>query len=233
MSRINYNNDYVDGNAAALGLGNRNNDGVLGVDFVYRMKFNTEKRSHYRNIGLGFEHNLLMEEVIEAVKQREKDTLVIQRSDTLVIQHSDTIYSVERQVVTEKVMTEKKDEPDLWFVYFDNGSFALDDKAVLELQQMAYRMTTLFPDKYLILEGSCDATGSDSYNKMLAKYRAREVRDHLIKLYNIDPNRLIYKGVGKIKNVQSSFAPNRRVLMYLVTKEEAEEVKKTLKQEEE
>ena len=228
-----YNNDYVDGNAAALGLGNRNNDGVLGVDFVYRMKFNTVKRSHYRNIGLGFEHNLLMEEVIEAVKQREKDTLVIQRSDTLVIQHSDTIYSVERQVVTEKVMTEKKDEPDLWFVYFDNGSFALDDKAVLELQQMAYRMTTLFPDKYLILEGSCDATGSDSYNQMLAKYRAREVRDHLIKLYNIDPNRLIYKGVGKIKNVQSSFAPNRRVLMYLVTKEEAEEVKKTLKQEEE
>ena len=69
--------------------------------------------------------------------------------------------------------------------------------------------------------------------QMLAKYRAREVRDHLIKLYNIDPNRLIYKGVGKIKNVQSPFAPNRRVLMYLVTKEEAEEVKKTLKQEEE
>ena len=49
----------------------------------------------------------------------------------------------------------------------------------------------------------------------------------------VDRRTLIYKGVGKIQNVQSSFAPNRRVLMYLVTKEEAEEVKKTLKQEEE
>lgn len=210
-----YNNDYVDGNASALGLGNRNNDGVLGVDLVYRVKFNTVKRSHYRNMPGGHEHNLLMEKVIEDVKRRERDTLIINSSDT--------IYSIEKQVL--------EDVSEAWFVYFENGSFRLNTKAEIELQQMAYRMTELYPDMYLEIEGSCDDTGSDGYNEMLAKYRAKEVRDYLVRVYDIDPNRLIVRSVGKIKNVKSSYAPNRRVRMSLISKEKAEALKKRLKKQ--
>ena len=210
-----YNNDYVDGNASALGLGNRNNDGVLGVDVVYRVKFNTVKRSHHRNMPIGHEHNLLMEKVIEDVKRRERDTLIINSSDT--------IYSIEKQVL--------EDVSEAWFVYFENGSFRLNTKAEIELQQMAYRMTELYPDMYLEIEGSCDDTGSDGYNEMLAKYRAKEVRDYLVRVYDIDPNRLIVRSVGKIKNVKSSYAPNRRVRMSLISKEKAEALKKRLKKQ--
>ena len=210
-----YNNDYVDGNASALGLGNRNNDGVLGVDLVYRVKFNTVKRSHYRNMPIGHEHNLLMEKVIEDVKRRERDTLIINTSDT--------IYSIEKQVLD--------DVSEAWFVYFENGSFRLNTKAEIELQQMAYRMTELYPNMYLEIEGSCDDTGADGYNEMLAKYRAKEVRDYLIRVYDIDPNRLILRSVGKIKNVKSSYAPNRRVRMRLISKEKAEALKRHLKKQ--
>ena len=156
-----------------------------------------------------------MEKVIEDVKRRERDTLIINSSDT--------IYSIEKQVL--------EDVSEAWFVYFENGSFRLNTKAEIELQQMAYRMTELYPDMYLEIEGSCDDTGSDGYNEMLAKYRAKEVRDYLVRVYDIDPNRLIVRSVGKIKNVKSSYAPNRRVRMSLISKEKAEALKKRLKKQ--
>lgn len=204
-----YWSDYVDGNASALGLGNRNNDGAFGVDLTWRIKFNAASYSHNRNMPSGNEHNLLMERVIEEVKQRERDTLVINTSDT--------IYHIEQMVCPE--------EKNLWFVYFENGSFALNEQAQFELQQMAYRLTVLYPEMYLEVEGSCDDTGSDSYNEMLARYRAKEVVEHLITVYKIDPSRLIEKGVGKLHNVPSAYAPNRRVMMRLISKEEAESQK--------
>jgi len=210
-----YTTDYVDGHASAFGAGNRNNDGVVGLDLLARVKFNAQKKSHCRNMPMGLENELLTKKVLAGVQQREVE------KDTIVIINKDTIYSFEKQEVKEVAENE-----DMWFVYFDNDKYSFTPKALIEVQQMASRLTKLYPDKCLEIVGSCDDTGSDSYNVTLAKNRAKAVREQLINLYKIDADRLVDMGVGKIKNVNSSFAPNRRVVMRLITKEEADELRK-------
>lgn len=209
-----YTSDYVDGHASAFGAGNRNNDGVLGLDLLARVKFNAQKKSHYRNMPLGLENELLTKRVMKKEEAREV------QKDTIVIINKDTIYSFEKQEIKEVAENE-----DMWFVYFDNDKYSFTPKALIEIQQMASRLTKLYPDKCLEIVGSCDDTGSDAYNVTLAENRAKAVRDQLIKLYKIEPERLVNMGVGKIKNVNSSFAPNRRVVMRLISKEEAEELR--------
>ena len=207
-----YNNDYVDGNASALGLGNRNNDGVLGVDVVYRVKFNTEKRSHNRNMPIGHEQNLITKKVLSETKRAGREILVTS--------HADTIFSSANQL--------QESGSDAWFVYFENGSFGLNVKAETELQQMAYRMTERYPELYLEIEGCCDDSGSDGYNETLANYRAKEVFDYLVKVYDIDPNRLIVSSVGKVKEMKTSDAPSRSVRLSLISKEEADALKQLM-----
>jgi len=65
-----------------------------------------------------------------------------------------------------------------------------------------------------VLVGHADAKGSDGYNQVLSERRAAAVKDHLVRTFGIEPERLISYGRGKslLKNTSDPYAPeNRRV----------------------
>lgn len=81
------------------------------------------------------------------------------------------------------------------------------------------KMLTLadFATKRLIIEGHTDAVGSDGYNLVLSKRRARAVSDLLVQNYGISRDRLQAKGLGERRPL-SGRDPydevNRRVQFY-------------------
>ena len=93
------------------------------------------------------------------------------------------------------------EEPDKVFV-IRNVNFEFDsDYRVLEgaidnLRQLAtYLQSTNF--KKVLIEGHTDYLGSKEYNDDLSFRRAKSVRRHLIRHYQMDPNTLIAVGYGK------------------------------------
>ncbi|MBA4411432.1 MAG: hypothetical protein C0397_18685 [Odoribacter sp.] len=55
-----------------------------------------------------------------------------------------------------------------------------------------------FPDLEIRIESHTDSRGSDEYNMLLSKKRARAAFDYVV-LKGIDPSRLMYKGYGETR----------------------------------
>lgn len=74
-----------------------------------------------------------------------------------------------------------------------------------------------YPNTSTIIEGHTDSIGSDSYNMDLSKRRAEAVKQELVTMYGIDPNRLQTQGFGETRPVDTNATPegrynNRRVV---------------------
>lgn len=74
-----------------------------------------------------------------------------------------------------------------------------------------------YPNVKVEIGGHTDSRGSDAYNLKLSQARANAVRDYLIKVHNISPDRLIAKGYGERRLVvypersEEDYQMNRRV----------------------
>jgi outer membrane protein OmpA-like peptidoglycan-associated protein len=74
-----------------------------------------------------------------------------------------------------------------------------------------------YPNVKVEIGGHTDSRGSDAYNLKLSQARAEAVRDYLIKVHNISPDRLIAKGYGERRLVvypektEEDYQMNRRV----------------------
>jgi len=81
---------------------------------------------------------------------------------------------------------------------FAYNSAALDNDALITLRRLGTALTDqrLAPYKFLIA-GYTDAQGSDAYNMQLSKQRADAVRDFLVAIYDMPPDRLLSEGHGK------------------------------------
>jgi flagellar motor protein MotB len=65
--------------------------------------------------------------------------------------------------------------------------------------------------------GNCDTRANEEYNVKLGKRRAQAVKDHLVKRYGIDPDRMTIATKGKKEPITSAdHAMNRRVDFYVV-----------------
>lgn len=234
-------NDYVDGNAQprvsskdASGNWytedqkaikqariNRNNDGLWTCDLQAHWKFISKTDSHTRNYASQdvFDDKIAARKAAKAAQDAadnaNKNVRPVQK-DTLVISHKDTL-------VIKQEKTETYENTDLYFVYFANDRYTLDDQAQIDVQQMATRLNRR-PNACLELSGFCDNTGSVAHNQKLADQRANMVRRTLIDVYGIDSTRLIDLGYGQLTNVNSSFGPNRRVDMRIVDRSELEKL---------
>ncbi len=224
-----YMSDLLDGPIrVATGLNsspraNSNNDGLFTADLVMTWKLNAKAKSHVSNysdkmiadaIAIAEARNATVHEQAQEIRKAMKDTLVISHKDTLV-------------VMNEAPQQQFNQVDDYYFVYFQNDKFTLDDQALVDIQKVAFRMeqdTTIC----LELSGFTDNTGSSKRNELLAKKRSEAVRDQLVNVYGIDESRLLPMGKGSLTNVKSSFAPNRRVNMHVVSKEQLEKTKKEL-----
>jgi OmpA-OmpF porin, OOP family len=102
--------------------------------------------------------------------------------------------------------------------------------------EFAYNSTAILPDsrpfldevgkmlnmsdyaiKNLIIEGHTDAKGSDNYNFVLSKRRARAVSDYLVKHFGVSRKRLQAQGLGETKPLEGRNPfdeVNRRVEFY-------------------
>ena len=206
---------------------NSNNDGLFTADIVLRWKINARKKSHVANGS----HQMMADAMAiaeareDAVHKQAEEIRRTYMKDTLVISHKDTLV-----VMNEKRETSKSAD-DYYFVYFGNDKYSLDDQALVDIQKVAFRLEQ---DSSLCLElaGFADNTGSTKRNEELAKKRSEAVRDMLVNVYGIDESRLLPMGKGQLTNVKSSFAPNRRVNMHVVTKEELEKTRKEVEEQE-
>ncbi|MGH8497658.1 MAG: OmpA family protein [Methylococcales bacterium] len=72
-------------------------------------------------------------------------------------------------------------------------------------------------NKRLIIEGHTDAQGSDQYNLVLSRQRARAVKDYLVQNYGVSASRLVADGKGESRPLPGRDPydqKNRRVQFY-------------------
>ena len=204
---------------------NSNNDGLFTADLVLRWKINAKERSHVSNgsermiadaVAIAEAREEQVHQQAEEIRKAIKDTVVISHKDPLVVMNE------KRKALTTD---------DYYFVYFGNDKYSLDDQALVDVQKVAFRLEQ---DSTLCLElaGFADNTGSSKRNEELAKRRSEAVRDMLVNVYGIDPSRLLPMGKGQLTNVKSSFAPNRRVNMHVVTREQLEKTRQEVEEQE-
>lgn len=88
-------------------------------------------------------------------------------------------------------------------VYFNTGSYTLDDNAKLLLEQAA-ELAQTFGAAYIKISGNTDSVGSHQMNVELSRKRAQAVADFLSKQYGFDKDKFVVVGNGPDKPVASN-----------------------------
>jgi outer membrane protein OmpA-like peptidoglycan-associated protein len=99
-------------------------------------------------------------------------------------------------------------------VQFEFDSATISPAARDQLDALAEGIKLLPAGRSVFIEGHTDAIGTDEYNRRLSLRRAESVKDYLVKLHGIDPQRLQAAGFGKqqpIAGVDPYSGANRRV----------------------
>ena len=84
-------------------------------------------------------------------------------------------------------------------IEFQSGSCTLDNDAMTMIDREFIPIVKRFSNSRIRIEGNCDATGSDEFNKKLSLLRAQAVRDYICRKLNIDQNQFVAVGNGSSK----------------------------------
>jgi len=101
-------------------------------------------------------------------------------------------------------------------IYFEFNKADIKPESYPVLDSIALFLKE-YPNVKVEIGGHTDSRGSDAYNLKLSQARAEAVRDYLIKVHNISPDRLIAKGYGERRLVvypektEEDYQMNRRV----------------------
>lgn len=101
-------------------------------------------------------------------------------------------------------------------IYFELNKADIKPESYPVLDSIALFLNE-YPNVKIEIGGHTDSRGSDEYNLKLSQARAEAVRDYLIKVHNISPERLIAKGYGKTRlliypeKTEQEYQMNRRV----------------------
>lgn len=207
-----YTNDKIDGKIQGT-----SNDCMEYCSAYLRWKIGGRKKNHTRNYASD-ELLLAKQQCGQQQRQAQKDTVVLSQKDTvMMIQQMTTMQQ------TALAVPDKR-----YYVYFAHGKSELDETALISIQQLA----ALLKDNDSLcveLSGYCDNTGSEKYNETLAQKRADNVRQELMRVYGIADSRILATGKGMITNVGTAYGPNRRVEMRLVSMQEIDSLRQTVK----
>jgi outer membrane protein OmpA-like peptidoglycan-associated protein len=102
---------------------------------------------------------------------------------------------------------------------FGAGSARVDNRCKATLDEVALRMKQE-PQRYALVIGYSDSSGSDSSNTALSLRRAEAVKSYLVTRHGIDPSRITSEGRGEADPVASNDtsagrAQNRRAVIIL------------------
>jgi outer membrane protein OmpA-like peptidoglycan-associated protein len=86
---------------------------------------------------------------------------------------------------------------DLEYLKYDLDKSDIRPEATVALDRLI-AMLKEYPDLQIRIESYTDSQGSDEYNMLLSKKRARAAFDYVVSK-GIDPNRLLYQGFGETK----------------------------------
>lgn len=213
------------------------NDYMEYVSFTFRWKMGALKKNHIRNLSpRSYQEELALMDDPNRNKPVTKDTVVIS--------HVDTVYSIpsspadgsgngtpvpvvgggETSPANGEGQALPRKEIACYFVYFENDKDNLDNDALRKIQEVS---TYLKEDSSLCVEvkGFCDNTASIEHNESLSKRRAANVMNEFFDVYDIEESRIVDLGLGIIRNTKSSYAPNRRVEMHIVSYGEIETIR--------
>ena len=103
----------------------------------------------------------------------------------------------------------------LYGLYFAPGKAVIQPEYYTLLSKVQKAINE-FPEKYILIEGHTDATGSAYKNKKLSQRRAQAVSEYLQANLNLDANQIEYLGLGDEKPIASNKtragrAKNRRI----------------------
>ena len=231
--------DQVDGRVRP-----ENNDGVFDCDLILRWKIAAQKRSNVRNLASLDALNQMLAENHQIPTNASlypaagRDTVYIythvSTRDTLVMQKTVVSKDTINRNTTSTIIKESVvgGDNDYYFVYFDNAKSIIKNEGLMTIQQVASRMKRE-PEICAEIIGYCDNTGSNELNNTLGQARAKVVTDELIGEYDINPDRMVSIGRGKIisKRYPGSFSPNRRTEIHLVKKGIFDKLKEQYKDE--
>lgn len=86
---------------------------------------------------------------------------------------------------------------DIEYLNYDLDKTDIRPEATVALDRLI-AMLKEYPDLEIRIESHTDSRGSDEYNMLLSKKRARSAFDYVVSK-GIDPNRLLYQGYGETK----------------------------------
>jgi outer membrane protein OmpA-like peptidoglycan-associated protein len=114
----------------------------------------------------------------------------------------------------EQQLAEKK-PVQIYGIYFDFASATIRPESEVVLSELA-DILRRNPDWTLNVDGHTDNIGGVAFNQQLSEQRAAAVKDALVTRYHIAPNRLLTRGYGLTRPVESNDtlagrARNRRV----------------------
>ncbi len=204
-----YIKDLIDGRGSSSPA-SKNNDGIIDVTLHLRFKLASIKKTHVKNIASYAAFDAMNR------KAPEKDTLVISHTDTLYMMGDGGTGGMHNF-----------NEDDYFYIYFEHNKNNLDDKALIEVQQLANRLKRE-GDLCAEITGYADNTGTEDHNENLGVLRAQNIRDELVEEHNIDPSRITYSSGGTIYGGRSSgsYTPNRRADVHLMPCSEFEDIKR-------
>ena len=196
------------------------NDGIADLMLSVRYKLGANKKSHALNQDYDLHYmTQVRDDVVEQVAPIVQQVLVTEerKRDTIVV--FDTI------VVKEEVAAAKVVSNNVFYTYFDLNKSDLNNDALKTLQQVAVQLNAN-EELYAEVVGYGDNTGSVEYNKKLTTARVNTVTEELKGEYGVAAERVVGYSGGIIEGKRSkgAYAPNRRVEIRLVTKEEFETI---------
>ncbi len=202
-----------------------NNDCIEYATLYLRWKIDAKRKSHIRNISAAVYDDIASSKNPQIQKPAVKDTLYISSTDTIFSMPSDDRLATAVGAIVDDKLSNLHTAPQYYYAYFDIAKYELTDGGLQAIQQLAAQLQA---DSTLCVEvsGFCDNTGSDDYNRKLGQHRAERVIKELTSVYGISEERIVSTYKGIVKNVDSSYSPNRRVEMRLISKEELDELKK-------
>ena len=195
------------------------NDGIADLMLSVRYKLGTKNKPHALNQDYDLHYmTQVRDDVVEQVAPIVQQVLVSEerKRDTIVV--FDTVV-VKEEVAPTMVAN------NVFYAYFDLNKSDLSNDALKAVQQAAAQLNAN-EELYAEVVGYGDNTGSVEYNKKLTTARVNTVTEELKGEYGVAAERVVGYSGGIIEGKRSkgAYAPNRRVEIRLVTKEEFETI---------
>jgi outer membrane protein OmpA-like peptidoglycan-associated protein len=123
---------------------------------------------------------------------------------------------IKNSTVNSEVSSKSKETfEDIPAIYFDFNKTELDDKALIAISKIAYKLKS-DPSLYIEIKGYCDNLDNENQNNLLSQRRSDRVKAELVNYWKIPYNHIITSGKTNLADSGFKSRPNRRCDVFFV-----------------